>query len=191
MKNEKIILASASPRRRELLTTVGCEFEVKVSDADETLEPGTPPALAVETLARRKCAAVSALEPERVVLAADTLVAIDGEVLGKPSSEEEAEAMLRRLSGREHTVYTGVAVRRGEHEVYSHEETQVKFRDLSEEEIARYVATGEPMDKAGAYGIQERGALLVEGIRGDYPNVVGLPLVLSARLLSEFGISLL
>lgn len=188
---EKIILASASPRRRELLTTVGCEFEIVVSDADETLEEGITPADAVETLARRKCAAVSTLKPDRVVLAADTLVAIDGNVLGKPAAPDEAKAMLRSLSGREHTVYTGVAVRRGDKEVFSHEETHVKFRELSDEEIDRYVATGEPMDKAGAYGIQERGALLVEGIRGDYPNVVGLPLVLSARLLSEFGIGLL
>lgn len=191
MENERIILASSSPRRRELLEAVGCDFEVMVSDADETVPAGTPPEEAVVLLARRKCAAVAALAPERVVLAADTLVAIDGEALGKPSSPEDAAAMLRRLSGREHSVYTGVAVRRGGREAYSREETRVRFRSLTEGEIERYVESGEPMDKAGAYGIQLRGALLVEGICGDYPNVVGLPLALSARLLAEFGVILL
>lgn len=191
MENERIILASSSPRRRELLEAVGCDFEVMVSRADETVPEGTPPEEAVVLLARRKCASAAALAPERVVLAADTLVAIDGVALGKPSSPEDAAAMLRRLSGREHSVFTGVAVRRGERERYSREETRVKFRRLDEREIERYVASGEPMDKAGAYGIQLRGALLVEGICGDYPNVVGLPLVLSARLLAEFGVTLL
>lgn len=188
---ERIILASASPRRRELLVAVGCDFEVMVSDADEALPAGVPPAAAVEELARRKCAAVAEKHPGRIVLAADTLVAIDGEVLGKPADEADAAYMLRRLSGRENTVCTGVAVRRGERIISAVETTRVKFRELSDGEIRRYVESGEPMDKAGAYGIQAKGALLVESIHGDYFNVVGLPLVLSARLLSEFGAELL
>lgn len=188
---EKIILASASPRRRELLATVGCDFEVIVSDADETLEAGTPPSDAVEELARRKCAAVAALHPDRVVLAADTLVALDGDVLGKPADAADAAAMLHRLSGRENVVHTGVAVARGGRVLSAVETTRVKFRELSDGEIERYVASGEPLDKAGAYGIQAKGALLAEAIHGDYFNVVGLPLVLSARLLAEFDIILL
>ncbi len=186
-----IILASASPRRRELLDAVGCEFEVITSDVDETLDPGVPPHDAVEVLARRKCEAVASLHPDRVVLAADTLVELDGAALGKPADAADAVRMLRNLSGRENIVHTGVAVSCGGRTVAAVETTRVKFRELSDAEIARYVASGEPLDKAGAYGIQRKGALLVERVDGDYFNVVGLPLVLSARLLGEFGIQLL
>lgn len=173
---EPIILASASPRRREILTTLGIPHRILVSDADETLPAGISPAQAVETLAARKAAAVAPLvAAEDIVLAADTVVAVDGDILGKPCDEADAAAMLRRLSGRAHTVYTGVALRRGEQVLIAHEATDVHFAPLTETDIAAYIATGEPADKAGAYAIQGRGAAFVERIEGDYFNVVGLP----------------
>ena len=173
---KQIILASASPRRREILTTLGIPFRVVVSDADETLAAGIAPAEAVETLAARKAAAVAALcGADETILAADTVVAIDGEILGKPADEADAASMLRRLSGRAHTVYTGVALRRGGELRVAHEATRVRFAALTEADIASYIATGEPMDKAGAYAIQGRAARFIEGIEGDYFNVVGLP----------------
>ncbi len=185
-----IILASQSPRRRELLTQVGLTFRVHVSDVDEATAPGTPPARMVEELSRRKASAVAALEgPEPLIIAADTVVALEGAILGKPHSQEDAFAMLSALSGREHHVYTGVTVIHGGKSVTFHENTAVRFRPLSESDIRDYIATGEPMDKAGAYGIQGRGALLVEGISGDYGNVVGLPLFRLGRVLEEdFGL---
>ena len=171
-----IILASGSPRRREILTTLGVPFRVVVSDADEVLAAGIAPAEAVETLAARKAEAVaSRCAPDETVLAADTVVAVDGDILGKPVDEADAAAMLRRLSGRAHTVYTGVAIRRGGELRLAHEATQVRFARLTEADIAAYIATGEPMDKAGAYAIQGRAARFIEGIEGDYFNVVGLP----------------
>jgi septum formation protein len=127
--------------------------------------------------------------PDELIIAADTVVAIDGRVLGKPHSTQEAEEMLFALSGREHHVYTGVTVRRGERCVTQHEDTAVCFRPLTAQEIRAYVSTGEPMDKAGAYGIQGRGCVLVEGIRGDYYNVVGLPVCRLARILEEFHVN--
>ena len=185
-----IILASQSPRRRELLTQVGLTFRVHVSDVDEATAPGTPPARMVEELSRRKASAVAALEgPEPLIIAADTVVALEGAILGKPHSQEDAFAMLSALSGREHHVYTGVTVIHGGKSITFHENTAVRFRPLSESDIRDYIATGEPMDKAGAYGIQGRGALLVEGISGDYGNVVGLPLFRLGRVLEEdFGL---
>lgn len=150
-----------------------------VSDADETLPPRITPAAAVEMLAARKADAVAPLcAPGDTILAADTVVAIDGDILGKPRDEADAAAMLRRLSGRTHTVYTGVALRRGSwqgRQMIAHEVTQVHFAPLTDDEIAAYIATGEPMDKAGAYAIQGRAARFIEGIEGDYFNVVGLP----------------
>lgn len=173
---EPIILASASPRRREILTTLGIAHRILVSDADESLPDGLSPAEAVETLAARKAAAVAPMAGEEdIILAADTVVSIDGDILGKPHDAAEAAAMLRRLSGRVHTVYTGVALRRGGRVTVAHEATAVRFAPLGEDEIAAYIATGEPADKAGAYAIQGRGAAFVEGIEGDYFNVVGLP----------------
>lgn len=172
----EIILASASPRRREILTTLGIPHRIVVSDADEALPAGLTPAEAVEMLAARKAAAVAPLVPaDAVILAADTVVAVDGDILGKPRDAADAAAMLRQLSGRAHTVYTGVAVRRGAHALTAHEATEVRFAPLSEAEIAAYIATGEPADKAGAYAIQGRAARFIEGITGDYFNVVGLP----------------
>ena len=186
----RIILASQSPRRRELLERMGIEnFLVRPAQGEEIFDPTLTPAQLVESLSRQKAEEISAgAGPEDLIIAADTVVSIDGRVLGKPRDPEDAAAMLAALSGREHTVYTGVTVRRGGETVTEHEATAVRFRPLTEEEIADYVATGEPMDKAGAYGIQDYGALLVEGISGDYFNVVGLPVCRLGRILTRFGV---
>ena len=187
-----IILASASPRRRELLTRIGLAFRIHSPDVDESIAPGTPPAQMVEELSRRKADAVAALEgKEPLIIAADTVVALDDTVLGKPRNEDDAFSMLSALSGREHRVFTGVTVLRGARAVTEHEATAVTFRELSPNEIRGYIATGEPMDKAGAYGIQGVGALLVSGIRGDYRNVMGLPVFRLGQILREFGLDLL
>lgn len=187
-----IILASNSPRRRELLAQIGIrDFQILSPDVDEAVEPGLSPARMVEALSLRKArAAAGRAGAEDLIIAADTVVALDGRVLGKPRDQEEAFAMLSALSGREHRVYTGVTVLGGGQAATEHEETAVAFRALSPEEIRDYIATGEPMDKAGAYGIQGVGALLVQGIRGDYCNVVGLPLFRLGRMLSGFGVKL-
>ena len=187
-----IILASNSPRRRELLAQIGIrDFQILSPDVDEAVESGLSPARMVEALSLRKArAAAGRAGAEDLIIAADTVVALDGRVLGKPRDQEEAFAMLSALSGREHRVYTGVTVLGGGRAATEHEETAVAFRALSPEEIRDYIATGEPMDKAGAYGIQGVGALLVQGIRGDYCNVVGLPLFRLGRMLSGFGVKL-
>jgi septum formation protein len=171
-----LVLASASPRRAALLAQLGLAFTVRPSGADETWPGHLAPGPAVEEIARRKGAAVAA-PPGALVLASDTVVVLDGDVLGKPADDHEAAAMLRRLSGRTHEVYTGLALRHGTREATAHACTRVTFADLSAAEIGAYVATGSPLDKAGAYGIQDDlGALLVERINGEYTNVVGLPL---------------
>ena len=179
-----VILASASPRRRELLGNMGISFTVRISEADENIPNGTPPVCAVEMLARRKGEAVAReTEEDCLILAADTLVALGNRALGKPKDEAEAKEMLRELSGRAHEVHTGVAVLRGGR-VYSGVcTTEVVFRSLTDGEIAAYVATGEPLDKAGAYGIQGLGGALVERIAGEFDNVVGLPCRLADELL--------
>lgn len=185
-----IILASQSPRRRQLLEQMGIsDFIVRPARGEEVAAPGLTPAQLVEALSRQKAEEVAAgADQEDLVIAADTVVALDHRVLGKPHSREEAQEMLAALSGREHTVYTGVTLRRGQQVLTRHEATQVRFRPLTQEEIAAYVATGEPMDKAGAYGIQGRGALLAQGIVGDYFNVVGLPVCLLGQMLRQFGV---
>ena len=186
----KIILASQSPRRKELLKRMGIEdFKVIPAKAEEVYQPSHTPADIVESLSRRKCIEVAASHPEDLVIAADTVVAIDGHILGKPGSEEQATRMLTVLSGREHTVYTGVTVSCHGRAVTEHEATRVRFRTLNPADIIRYIATGEPMDKAGAYGIQGYGCTLVEGITGDYYNVMGLPVCRLAKLLSRFGVA--
>ena len=183
-----MILASQSPRRRELLGQMGFSFTVRPAKGEELPHPELTPAQLVEELARQKALEVSAeAEADDVVVAADTVVAIDGKVLGKPHDKAQAAEMLSALSGREHTVYTGVAVRRGETLLVEHEATFVRFRPLTQREIDLYIQTGEPMDKAGSYGIQGYGALLVEGIRGDYFNVVGLPICRLGRMLAQVG----
>lgn len=183
---EKIVLASGSPRRRELLTQAGVDFEVRPVNADETLSPGIQPEQAVLELAKRKAHASLAENPGRVILAADTLVAVGDEILGKPQNKEHAAEMLRSLSGREHRVFTGVAVTDGKKEKVFAVCTRVEFYELSDDEIADYIATGEPMDKAGGYGIQGRGCVLVREMHGDYFNVVGLPVSRVCRELREF-----
>lgn len=191
--NKKIILASASPRRRELLTQIGLDFDVVVSETEEKIT-STEPAKVVEELSAQKAEAVwgwmhlqtdadnaekIAATQDYIVIGADTVVACDGKILGKPGTVENAMAMLRMLQGREHEVYTGVTIlssKNGEQRKLTfHERTVVHFSPMSEEEIREYVATGDPMDKAGAYGIQGFCARYISGIEGDYNNVVGLP----------------
>ena len=188
-----IILASNSPRRRELLERIGLTgFTVAAPNVDETVEDGLSPAQIVEALSLRKArAAAEKAGLEDLIIAADTVVALDGGVLGKPQDESDAFAMLSALSGREHHVFTGVTVLQGGKAVTEHEETAVAFRAIAPEEIRGYIATGEPMDKAGSYGIQGIGALLVSGIRGDYCNVMGLPVFRLGQILSGFGVELL
>ena len=189
----KLILASASPRRRELLTQVGVSYVIEVSDVEEVLDDTLSPELQVQSLALQKAQAVAAQHKDGLVLGADTVVVDAGSLLGKPQNTEEAAEMLRSLSGKWHQVMTAVALvdaNDTKHEWTSVEITNVKFRDLTEDDIAAYVATGESMDKAGAYGIQGYGALLVERIEGCYNNVVGLPLQLVAKGLRNWGINL-
>ena len=185
-----IILASGSPRRRELLQTLGIRsFRVLVSSFDESSVGQLPPAELVRRLAAGKAAAVAAeVGEESLVIAADTVVALEEAVLGKPTDGAEAKAMLTALSGNTHRVYTGVTVRQGSRVDTRSVCTQVTFRPLTPEEIDLYVRTGESLDKAGAYGIQGYGAQLVEGICGDYFNVMGLPLCTLAEMLRSFGL---
>ncbi|MDF2682006.1 MAG: septum formation inhibitor Maf [Brevibacillus sp.] len=188
-----LVLASSSPRRRELLHTLGIPFTVHTSDVDETTAPGLSPREVVEELAVRKAQVVASTLTEGVVLGSDTIVVLEGKILGKPADEADAFHMLSMLQGREHTVYSGVALidaASGRVEV-SHSHTQVRIRPLSQAEIESYIATREPMDKAGSYAIQGIGATIVEGITGDYFTVVGLPLCLTANMLSRFGITVL
>jgi septum formation protein len=184
-----LILASASPRRRELLRTLCPDFRVMPSDLEETLAAGSPRAAAAG-LALDKARAVAARNGEGVVLGADTIVVIDGQALGKPAGPDEARAMLRRLRGREHEVITGVAVvdaRTGRSEATA-VVSRVRMTEYGEAEIEAYVATDEPLDKAGAYAIQGRGGALVAGLEGSFSNVVGLPLEETARVLAAFGV---
>ncbi len=188
----KIVLASQSPRRKELLGKMGLEFTTKAPEIDETALSGLPARQLVEALSREKALwAARQEDPEAIVIGSDTVVVRDGEILGKPASPAQAEEMLASLSGRSHEVCTGVTVCQGDRVVSQVEVTQVTFRHLTPQEIARYVRTGEPMDKAGAYGIQGLGALLVEGIQGDYSAVVGLPVCRLGRILLDFGVDCL
>lgn len=188
----ELILASGSPRRRELLERVGLtDFTVCPADIDEVVEPGLTPQETVLSLSQQKARAVWETHPHALVLAADTIVCLDRRILGKPHDRQEAVQMLRALSGRSHQVCTGFTLLREGQAESGCEESLVLFRDLSQEEISAYVATGEPMDKAGAYGIQGLGALLVQGIRGDYYNVMGLPLCRLGVAFKNFGIELM
>jgi septum formation protein len=184
-----VVLASGSPRRLELLRRLGLDPEVRVAAVDETPLTGETPAETVARLARAKAHAVEA--GDALVVAADTEVVLDDTVLGKPADPAEATAMLRSLSGRTHVVLTGVHVLAGDRESAAVEETLVCFRVLSDEEIAAYVATGEPDDKAGGYGIQGAGGMFVERIEGSDTNVIGLPLATVVRLAAEVGMTLL
>lgn len=184
----KIVLASQSPRRRELLGGLISEFDIIVDTAEEVADPDMTPEELVKSLALQKAHNVARqADGDAIVIGADTVVCIDGRVLGKPKDEAEAEKMLKMLSGREHHVCTGFAVvdNATGKTVCDFERTVVKFKPLTDEEIEKYIKLGEPMDKAGAYGIQGVGALFVEGIKGDYFNVVGLPLCALFKSLKE------
>lgn len=170
----QLILASQSPRRKELLGLFHIPFTVRVADIDETMDPGRDPAEEVARVSAQKAAAVPR-QPDDVVIAADTIVVLEGKVLGKPADAADARAMLQALSGRDHQVMTGVTVLKGQTCLTHTEITHIHFRELSQKEIEAYVATGEPMDKAGAYGIQGGAALFAEKMQGDYYNVMGLP----------------
>lgn len=180
-----LILASASPRRQELLQLITPDFSVVTLPTAEDGVDHLSPAQAVQTLAQRKALAVASQRPQDLVIGADTLVALEHEQLGKPQSPKEAVEMLTKLSGRIHQVYTGVCVASSTHNSLFYSVTQVEFYPLTLCEIENYVQTGEPMDKAGSYGIQEQGALFVKGIVGDYYNVMGLPVALLNRVLQQ------
>lgn len=184
--NSKLILASASPRRKELLGLAGFEFEVVTSSVDEVIDPTLRPHELVVSLASQKARDVASKHTGKTVIGADTVVVLDGRVLGKPKNEQDAVHMLKALSGKTHEVYTGVYLVNGEKEMGFFECTKVKFCTLTDERIAAYVSTGEPMDKAGSYGIQGKGCVLVEGIEGDYFNVVGFPVSRFCREIDKF-----
>jgi len=184
----RVILASSSPRRRDLMAMLGIAHEVMPAEIDERYLPGEPPIAHAERLAREKCAVIAARVPEAVVIAADTIVVIDDLVLGKPQDDGEAASMLRRLAGRTHTVFTAVAVSRAGNIESGVEAVTVTFRPLDEEAIRAYVATREPADKAGAYGIQGYGAAIVERIDGDYFAVMGLAIGRMLVLLRRLGV---
>ena len=190
-KAPRIVLASASPRRRELLQQIGItDFVIRVSDAREDYPAELAPAQIVEYISREKAQAV-VCAPDEIVIAADTMVFLDQARLGKPADEADALRMLTALQGRRHTVRTGVTVRQGERYLTESEATVVEFRPASQSELRAYIATGEPMDKAGAYGAQGKGALLVRRLEGDFFNVMGLPVLRLSRMLEQFGIHLL
>lgn len=183
-----LILASASPRRKELMSFITDDFIIRVSDADETIKEVLSPEETVIHLARIKGRAVSNDNPDNTVISADTVVSYGEKILGKPHSEKEAFEMLSSLSGKTHTVFTGVCIISGEKEIVFAEKTDVTFYELSDTEINKYIASGEPFDKAGAYGIQGKAALFVKGIEGDYFNVMGFPIARLNRTLTENGI---
>jgi septum formation protein len=188
MSSCRVVLASGSPRRRQLLELIGIEHEVMPSNIDETMRPREAPRRHAERLAREKASVVAKREPDRITIAADTIVVINRKVLGKPVDADDARRMLSMLSGREHTVITAVAVARGRKLRSAIEEVRVRFRRLREDEIDAYIATGEPMDKAGAYGIQGYGATIVQCVEGDYFAVMGLPLARLVTLLRDLGV---
>ena len=182
----RLVLASSSPRRRDILRALGLQFDVRSPEVDETFRSGEEAGAAARRLAEEKAAAVDA-DAGELVIAADTIVVLEGELLGKPSGPQEATAMLERLAGRSHDVITGLALRTGIGVRSVTERTEVTFRSLDREEIVAYVATGEPLDKAGAYGIQGYGSALVERIEGDFFNVMGLPVPALLALLRATG----
>lgn len=183
----RLVLASASPRRADLLRAAGFAFEVDPVDIDERVAPGESPAAHVLRLARAKAAAAAVRHPDAVVLGSDTVVVVDGEILGKPADAEDARRMLRQLSGCIHHVHTGVALRRGDTVLDAAEVSAVRMASLSEAEVDWYVASGEPAGKAGAYAIQGLGSRFVERVDGSYASVVGLPVAVVHRLLKTLA----
>jgi len=184
----RVVLASGSPRRHDLLNLVGISHEVRPANIDETMRPREKPQRHAERLAREKASVVATRDQNLITIGADTIVVVNRKVLGKPTDADHAAAMLRQLSGRQHTVITAVAVSRGKKLRSAVEEVRVKFRKLRDDEIAAYIATGEPLDKAGAYGIQGFGATIVECVEGDYFAVMGLPLARLVGLLRDVGV---
>ena len=185
------ILASQSPRRRELLSMLGLEFQVITAEIDETMDPSLSPEQAVALVCQKKARAVGVSHPGQLIVAADTIVVVDHRILGKPKTTDEARDMLRLLSGRSHTVMTGFCLwRNGILETHV-EQTHLRFKPLNEEEIDAYIRTGSPMDKAGAYGIQDQASIFVEALDGDYYNVMGLPLCELAKSLRRWGVPIL
>ncbi|MED1204794.1 Maf family protein [Heyndrickxia acidicola] len=185
----KLILASGSPRRKELLEKLQIPFQIKASNSDETISDRLSPEEAVVELATRKAMAVSRQHQDFAIIGADTIVVVDGEILGKPSDRDHAKNMLMKLSGRTHEVFTGVAIIQNGQASTFYEKTDVAFWELSEAEVERYLDSGEPFDKAGSYGIQGLGSLFVKKINGDYYSVVGLPISKLQRLLRELKLS--
>jgi septum formation protein len=191
-KIPSIVLASASPRRKEILTHLGLEPKIVVSDADETVNESVTPEALTEILSKRKAQAVKELvAPDELVIASDTVVAKGDTVFGKPHSKKEALTMLSALSGCTHKVISGIALMQGDRISVSHDTTYVTFRPLSESEIISYIESGEPFGKAGAYGIQDRASVFVQKLDGDYFNVVGLPVFkMFSMLTSDYGLDL-
>ncbi|PEE44203.1 Maf family protein [Bacillus pseudomycoides] len=183
---KKLILASGSPRRKELLELAGVPFEIVVSEIEETIGAYSSPADIVMSLALQKASAVVEHHEDSMVLGADTIVTYESRILGKPKDEAEAKEILQLLSGKTHEVYTGVALISKEKTVTFYERTEVTFWELTEEEIDAYIATKEPLDKAGSYGIQGKGSIFVQHIQGDYYSVVGLPIARLVRELKQF-----
>ncbi len=188
MSNVTVVLASASPRRRELLALVGVPHTISPADINESVRSGESPRDHVERLAREKAAVVAARYPDALTIAADTVVVLDGDIMGKPTSGDDAERALARLSGRTHTVVTGMACSFNGKTVSAVEEVAVTFRPLSAADISEYVGTGEPMDKAGSYGIQGYGATIVQRIDGDYFAVMGLSLVRLVEMMKQLSV---
>lgn len=183
----RIVLASGSPRRAEIMNSVGWEFVKTVPDVDESVVDGEAPEDYVQRLAGEKALAVAASHPGGIILAADTTVVLEGEIIGKPVDLDDARRMIERLSGNWHEVLTGVAVTRNGDEKIGMQRTRVKFAEMTDDEIDFLVEKGEPLDKAGAYAVQAQAALFIEGIEGDYWNVVGLPISLVYRLVTEMA----
>lgn len=190
---QSIILASSSPRRQEMLRNLGLDFIIHPSGTDESVDDGLKPEIIVELLAERKAADVAAHYQEGLVIGSDTIVVLEGKVLGKPKDEQDAFSMLSSLQGTSHSVFSGLAIIDAEtgKRKTGYIETKVTMREVSSDEIRRYIATREPMDKAGAYAIQGLGSIFIEGIIGDYFSVVGLPVRLMADYLEQFGVSIL
>jgi septum formation protein len=182
---EKIILASKSPRRAEILRAVGWDFETSPANIDETLLDSEDAITYVKRLAREKAEYIAGADPGKLVLGADTVVVVDGEIMGQPSDDQDAQRMLKMLSGKWHEVVTGVALLRGDEAIVDHERTRVRFAELSDDEVEWYVSTGEPHDKAGAYAIQGVGGIFIKEIEGDYFNIVGLPVRLVYEMLRK------
>lgn len=187
----RLLLASSSPRRRELLHQIGVAFEVVPGTYDERMDPAQSPQWIVEHNALGKALSVQPGRAEWLILGSDTIVVLEGRILGKPTDKDDAARMLGALAGRWHSVYTGIALIQGERRTVRHRSTRVRIRTLAPEQIETYIAGGEPMDKAGAYGIQGIGATLVEAVEGCYTNVVGLSLPLLVDMLGEYGFRVL